>query len=62
VAQFPKGTNIVLVTHLPNLRGAFPQLIDSVGDGEALAFGPDGKGGATIVGRVKIEEWPAMKY
>jgi phosphohistidine phosphatase SixA len=62
VAQFPKRTNIVLVTHLPNLRGAFPQLIDGVEDGEALVFGPDGKGGATIVGRVKIEEWPAMKY
>lgn len=62
VAQFPKGTNIVLVTHLPNLRNAFPQLIDGVEDGEALVFGPDGKGGATIVGRVKIEEWPAMKY
>jgi phosphohistidine phosphatase SixA len=62
VAQFPKGTNTVLVTHLPNLRGAFPQLIDSVEDGEALVFGPDGKGGATIVGRVKIEEWPAMKF
>jgi phosphohistidine phosphatase SixA len=62
VTQFPKGTNIVLVTHLPNLRGAFPQLTDGVEDGEALVFGPDGKGGATIVGRVKIEEWQALRH
>ncbi len=62
VTQFLKGTNIVLVTHLPNLRGAFPPLIDGVEDGEALVFGPDGRGGATIVGRVKIEEWPAMRF
>lgn len=59
VTEFPKGANTIMVTHLPNLRGAFPQLTDAE-DGEALVFGPDGKGGATIVGRIKIEEWPAM--
>jgi phosphohistidine phosphatase SixA len=62
VTQFPKGANTILVTHLPNLRGAFPQLTDGVDDGEALVFGPDGKGGATIVGRIKIEEWPAIRF
>jgi hypothetical protein len=25
-------------------------------------FGPDGKGGATIVGRIKVEEWPAIGF
>src|SRR5580704_5105611 len=62
VTQFPSGTNTVVITHLPNLRGAFPQLTDGVEDGEALVFGPDGKGGATIVGRVKIEEWQALRH
>jgi phosphohistidine phosphatase SixA len=62
VTQFPKGANTILVTHLPNLRGAFTQLADGVDDGEALVFGPDGKGGATIVGRIKIEEWPAIRF
>jgi phosphohistidine phosphatase SixA len=65
VTQFPKGTNTIantiIVTHFPNLRDAFPQL-GNVDDGEALVFGPDGKGGATIVGRIKIEEWPAMRF
>jgi phosphohistidine phosphatase SixA len=59
--EFPKGTNTIMVTHLPNLRGAFPQLGD-VEDGEALVFGPDGKGGATVVGRIKIEEWPSLRF
>jgi phosphohistidine phosphatase SixA len=60
VAQFPTRTNTILVTHLPNLTGAFPKLATGVEDGEALIFGPDGKGGATLVARVKIEDWPAL--
>jgi hypothetical protein len=60
VTQFKAGTNTILVTHFPNIRGAFPQLTD-VADGEALVYGPDGKGGATLVARVKIEEWPRLR-
>ena len=60
VTQFPKGPNTVIVTHLPNLTGAFAQLAAGLADGEALIFGPDGKGGATLVARVKIEEWPQL--
>jgi phosphohistidine phosphatase SixA len=61
LTQFPKGTNTILVTHFPNLRDAFPQ-VGNVDDGEALVFGPDGKGGAVVAGRIKIEEWPAMRF
>ena len=61
VLQFPKGTNTVLVTHFPNINGAFPQYSSGLADGESLIFGPDGKGGSTLVARVKIEEWPKMK-
>jgi phosphohistidine phosphatase SixA len=60
VTQFPKGSNALLVTHLPNLTGAFPQWGKDVVDGETLVFGPDGKGGATLVGRIKIEEWASL--
>jgi phosphohistidine phosphatase SixA len=62
VTEFPKGTNTLLVTHLPNLTGAFPQLASGLEDGESLIFGPDGKGGATLVARVKIDEWPGMRF
>jgi phosphohistidine phosphatase SixA len=60
VTQFKAGTNTILVTHFPNIRGAFPELTD-VADGEALVYGPDGKGGATLLARIKIEEWPGLK-
>jgi phosphohistidine phosphatase SixA len=60
VTQFPSRINTILVTHLPNLTGAFPRQATGVEDGEALIFGPDGKGGATLVARVKIEDWPAL--
>jgi phosphohistidine phosphatase SixA len=61
VTEFPKGTNTILVTHFPNISRAFPSLAAGIADGEALIFGPDGKGGATLVARVKIEEWPRMR-
>ena len=61
VTQFPAGTNTILVTHLPNLTGAFPQLAAGMADGEALIFASDGKGGAKVVARVRIEDWPKMK-
>lgn len=61
VTQFPSGTNTLVVTHFPNMTRAFPQPAAGVEDGEALIFGPDGKGGAKVVARVKIEDWPKMK-
>jgi hypothetical protein len=50
------------VTHLPNITGAFSQLASGLADGEALIFGPDAKGKAILVTRVKIDEWPAMRF
>jgi phosphohistidine phosphatase SixA len=62
VEQFPAGTNTLIVTHLPNMSRAFPEFTQNLRDGEALIFGPDGKGGATMVARVKIEDWPRMPH
>jgi phosphohistidine phosphatase SixA len=61
VTELPKGTNTIMITHMPNISRAFPQAASGLEDGEALVFGPDGKGGATVVARVKIAEWPRMK-
>jgi phosphohistidine phosphatase SixA len=58
--QFPAGSNTLIVTHAPNMTRAFPEFTRNLADGEALIFGPDGKGGAALVARVKIEEWPQM--
>jgi len=60
VTEFPSGTNTVLITHFPNIRAAFPELTD-VADGEAVVWGPDGKGGAKLLGRIKIEDWPKVR-
>jgi phosphohistidine phosphatase SixA len=60
VERFPSGSNTLIVTHAPNMTRAFPEFTRNLADGEALIFGPDGKGGATLVARIKIEEWPKM--
>jgi len=60
-AEFPAGTNTILVTHYPNITRAFPDKSMGIADGEALVFGPDGKGGATLIARVKIEEWRMLQ-
>ena len=60
-AEFTAGTNTILVTHFPNITRAFPDSSKGIGDGEALVFGPDGKGGATLIARVKIEDWPKLE-
>ena len=57
VTEFPKGTNTLLVTHFPNMSQAFPQSTSGLADGEALVFGPAG-----VVARVKVEEWPTMRF
>lgn len=61
VTQFTKGANNIIVTHAPNLTRAFPKEATGVADGESLIFGPDGKGGAVLVARVKVEEWPKLR-
>ncbi len=56
----PKGSNKILVTHLPNISAAFPEYSTGLADGEALVFGPDGKGGVALLARIKIEDWPTL--
>jgi hypothetical protein len=51
------GTNVLMVTHFPNIMEAYPQYSTGLADGEALIFHPDGHGGPTMVAQVKIDEW-----
>ncbi|HEU4616479.1 MAG TPA: histidine phosphatase family protein [Gammaproteobacteria bacterium] len=55
----PAGGNSLLVTHLPNLVGAFGDAAKDTGDGEALIFRPDGRR-AELAGRVSMDEWPRL--
>jgi phosphohistidine phosphatase SixA len=60
VRHFPARTNTVIITHMPNIGRAFPAW-GAVADGEAIVLGSDGHGGATIVGRIRMDEWPALR-
>jgi phosphohistidine phosphatase SixA len=52
--------NTLIVTHFPNISEAYPQDAVGLADGEALILHPDGRGGAMIVARVKIDEWAGL--
>lgn len=56
----PNGKNTLVVTHTPNLMGAFGQAAAGMTAGEALIFHPNGKAEPELVGRVKIEDWPKL--
>ena len=60
VKEFPRGTNTVLITHVPNITAAFPDVTPAAVEGEAFVFASDGKGGARLVGRIKIEDWAGL--
>lgn len=54
------GTNTLIVTHAPNLQGAFGAHAAGIAAGEMLIFHPDGRGGADFLGRIRIEQWPRL--
>lgn len=54
------GTNTLIVTHYPNIAEAFTRESDRLAEGEALILRP-GKGDrASLVARVKIDEWTSL--
>jgi phosphohistidine phosphatase SixA len=57
----PAHSNTLIVTHAPNIIGAFGEQATGLADGETLIFRPDGRGGASLVARVKIEDWPRLR-
>jgi hypothetical protein len=61
VSERPKTeTNNFIVTQMPNIQAAFGRDAADLTDGEALVFRPDGRGGAQLVAKVPIEEWPVL--
>jgi phosphohistidine phosphatase SixA len=59
-AALQAGTNTIMVTHAPNVAGAFGEQASGMADGETLIVRPDGAGGIDVVARVKIEDWPGL--
>jgi len=52
--------NTIIVTQLANIQVAFGQDAANLTDGEALVFHPDAHGGAELVAKIKIEDWPGL--
>jgi phosphohistidine phosphatase SixA len=52
----PARTNRLMITHLPNLAGAFGAAAEGMTDGESLIFKPGG-GDARVVARVNMADW-----
>jgi len=55
----PAGSNIVVVSHKPNVIDAFGKDWFEVKEGEATIFKPDGNS-YVVVARVQMDEWPRM--
>ena len=55
----PAGTNIVLITHKPNILDAFGKDWFEVREGEASVFQPGG-GGYKLIVRVPADEWSKL--
>ena len=51
------GTNVVVVTHRPNILDAFGKDWFEVKEGEASIFKPDGAGGYKLVVRLQADDW-----
>jgi phosphohistidine phosphatase SixA len=56
----PAGSNVVIVSHKPNIMDAFGKDWFDIHEGEASIFKPDGSGGYKLVARVQANEWAKL--
>jgi len=56
----PAGTNVIIVSHKPNIMDAFGKDWFDIREGEASVFKPDGNGGYKLVARVRADEWSKL--
>ena len=54
------GTNVVVVTHRPNILDAFGKDLFDMREGEAVIVKPDGAGGYRVAARVQADEWAKL--
>ena len=59
--EIPKSGNVLIVTHAQNIARAFPESAPDMAEGEILVLRPNGKSGAAVMRRVRIEEWPELR-
>jgi hypothetical protein len=54
------GSNVIIVTHKPNILDAFGKDWFDVREGEASIFKPDETGGYKLIARVRADEWSKL--
>ncbi|HYC16988.1 MAG TPA: histidine phosphatase family protein [Pseudolabrys sp.] len=58
----PAGTNIIVVTHKPNILDAFGKDWFDVREGEASVFKPDRNGGYKPIVRIQAADWSKLAH
>lgn len=56
----PVDSNLVIISHKPNIVDAFGKDWSDVREGEASVFEPDGEGGFKLIVRVQADEWAQL--
>ncbi len=56
----PSGTNIILVTHKPNIVDALGKPWSDVAEGETIVLLPDDMGGFFVLARITASEWESV--
>lgn len=55
----PAGSNTLIVTHTPNIVGAFGSRVADIAAGELIVFRPQGAR-AELVGRITVAQWQQL--
>lgn len=61
LAARPAQGNVLLVSHKQDIPNPADPVLADLNDGECAVFTPDGKGGFAVRGRIKVEDWAALK-
>jgi len=57
----PADSNLVLVSHKPNIIDAFGKNWEDIHEGEASVFAPDGNGGYRLIVRIEAGDWGKLE-
>lgn len=61
LAARPAQGNVLLVSHKQDFPDPTDPVLADLKDGECAIFTPDGRGGFMLRGRIKVEDWMALK-
>ncbi len=61
LASRPDRANVLLVSHKQDFPNPAHPVLSDLKDGESAVFTPDGRGGFVLRGRIKVEDWAALK-